>query len=156
MIIPSLVQAEYGDIILFEPTRWISALQAKIDSRGQKKQPYSHGAIFWGHEGDIPLMIEAINKCGTHISKVQNWRNFIIVRPDKSMLMSKEKLITYVGKRYDFSKLYSVFENRFLGVPLFVDNDEEVICTELVNLAYNYTLTPKGMCTPVTLANAIL
>lgn len=157
MIIKDLSQAQYGDIILFEPTMLLSRIQVWIDNLGrQKKYNYSHGAIFWGHVGHTPLMIESVSPCGVHIAKVQNWRNYIIVRPENNILMTQDELSSYLNKRYDYSKLWSVITNKFFGVPMTIDNDEQVICTELINLAYYYALCQKGKCTPVTLATSIL
>lgn len=157
MKITNLSQAEYGDIILFEPTRLTSRIQVKIDNLGQKhKHNYSHGAIFWGKEGGVPLMIESVSPCGVHIAKVQTWRNYVIVRPDNKEVLSRHTLANYLNAKYDYNKLYAVILNRVFGSPLTVDDDTQVICTEFINLAYGYTLTEKGMCTPVALANAIL
>lgn len=157
MIVSDLSQAKYGDIILFEPIRFLSRIQVKIDNiRQNKKFNFSHGALYWGKEGGNHLMIESVNECGVHISKINYWKNYIIVRPIDKKIITKVKLSDYIGKKYDFSKIYAVIANRLFGVSLTVDGDEQVICTELINLAYNYKLTAKGMCTPITLANAIL
>lgn len=157
MIIKDINQAQYGDIILFEPTRLLSHVQVKVDNIKQPiKRNFSHGSLFWVFEGTTPLMIESVSGCGVHISRLNMWRNFIIIRPEGYNVMPKEEMAKYLNRRYDFSKIVSVMLNKAFDIPLTVDSDSEVICTELINLAYNYKLTPKGMCTPVTLANAIL
>lgn len=157
MIISDIKLAQYGDIILYEPLRFLSRIQVKIDNIGQEKKfNYSHGALYWGKEGNTHIMLESVDKCGVHLTKVQNWRNFIIVRPMGYDITPQEEMATYLGHKYDFSKIWAVFLNKAFKIPLTVDSDDEVICTELINLAYYYALTKKGMCTPVTLANAIL
>jgi hypothetical protein len=157
MIIDNLLQAKYGDILLFEPTSFTGRIQVMVDNLNQKRKfNFSHGAIFWGFEGKTPLMLESVSPCGVHIAKVQEWRNYVIVRPDGHTVRTKKEMIEYLNSRYDYSKLYAVILNRLFGTHLTVDDDSQVICTELINLAYDYKLTPKGMCTPVALANAIL
>lgn len=157
MIISDLSQAKYGDILLFEPTSLKSRVQVWGDNLGQKRKfNYSHGALFFEFEGNTPVMMESVTGCGVHLTKLQNWQNFVIFRPEGYNLTPKKKMVTYLGHRYDFSKIRAVILNRLFRVPLTVDSDEQVICTELINLAYYYALTPKGMCTPVTLANSIL
>ena len=157
MIIQDLSQARYSDIILFEPTSLTGRIQVAVDNLGQKtKHNFSHRAIFWGFEGKTPLMLESVSPCGVHIAKVQEWRNYVIVRPEGKKVRPKKEMIRYLNSRYDYSKLYAVILNRLFGTSLTVDDDSQVICTELINLAYYYKLTDKGMCTPVTLANKIL
>ncbi len=150
-----LRDAEYGDIILFEPVRAISRLQAAIDSIGQKGANYSHGAIFWGRDGNEPMMIESVTHCGVHVTRVQDWRNFVVIRPDKSNLRSREEMAQFIGLKYDFSKIWRILAARLFRFPLVTDDSQKVICTELNNLAYRYTLCPKGQCTPVSLYNAL-
>ena len=157
MIIQDLSQAKYGDIIEFEPTSLKGHIQVRIDNHGQKRKfNFSHGALFWGFEGKTPIMLESVSPCGVHLAKVQEWRNYTIIRPEGKKVRPKGDMIAYLNSRYDYSKLYAVILNRLFNVPLTVDDDSQVICTELINLAYGYTLTEKGMCTPVALANAIL
>jgi len=157
MIINHLKEAQYGDIILFEPSMYSSRVRVWIDNLGRnKKYNYSHGALFWGYIGNTPLMIESVSPCGVHITKVQEWRNYIIIRPVDKIITTQNDLISYLDKRYDYSKLWSVFKNKFFGTPLTADNDTQVICTEFINLAYSYSLCKKGGCTPVTLAESIL
>jgi hypothetical protein len=157
MIISSLSQAQYGDIILFEPTRVLSRIQVWGDNLGQQRKfNYSHGALYLGKEGNTHLMLESITGCGVHITKVQEWANYIIVRPVGYEVRPKDEMLTYLDSKYDYSKIKAVMLNRLFNVPLTVDDDSQVICTELINLAYYYALTKKGMCTPVTLANVIL
>ena len=157
MIISSLSQAKYADVILFEPTRVLSSIQVWGDNLGQKRKfNFSHGALYLGKEGGTHLMLESITGCGVHITKVQEWANFVIVRPMGYEVRPKKEMLTYLNSKYDFSKIRAVMLNRVFGLPLTVDDDSQVICTELINLAYYYALTPKGMCTPVTLANKIL
>lgn len=157
MIIQDLSQAKWGDVLLFEPTSLTGSIQIAVDNLGQKtKHNFSHGAIFWGFEGKTPLMLESVSPCGVHIAKVQEWRNYTIIRLEGKKVRPKKEMVAYLNSRYDYSKLYAVTLNRLFGTPLTVDDDSQVICTELINLAYNYTLTPKGMCTPVALANAVL
>ena len=157
MLIPDLRQAKYGDIILFRPTGMISQLQTKIDSIGQEPQNFSHGAIFLENIGDIGIMVESVNKGGVRIAPIQEWRNYVIVRPEGSYrIVPKKSLISKVRSDYDFNKILRVMFSRLFGVSLSADDDKKLICTELINYAYRYQLTEKGMCTPVTLANAIL
>jgi hypothetical protein len=160
MIIDNLSEAQYGDVILFEPTSLKGRIQVKIDNLGHKvKHNFSHGAIFWGFEGKTPLMLESVSPCGVHIAKVQEWRNYVIVRilqHEDCELRPKKEMVAYLNSKYDYSKLYAITLNRLFNVPLTVDDDSQVICTELINLAYDYKLTAKGMCTPIALANAIL
>lgn len=157
MIIKNIKDAKYGDIILFEPTRLLSTIQVFGDNLGQKRKfNFSHGALYLGNEGGTHLMLESITGCGVHITKVQEWANFTIVRPVEYEVRPKKEMLTYLNSKYDFSKIRAVILNRLFGLPLTVDDDSQVICTELINLTYYYSLTPKGMCTPVTLANAIL
>lgn len=156
MLISSLSQATYGDIILFEPTSVKGRIQVWGDNLGQERKfNLSHGALYLGKEGNTHLMLESVTGCGVHIAKVQEWANYTIVRPDLPVRPKKE-MYEYLNARYDFSKIRAVMFNRLFGLPLTVDDDSQVICTELINLAYYYALTPKGMCTPVTLANEIL
>jgi hypothetical protein len=157
MRISNLLKAEYGDIILFNPRSFLSKIQVWIDNIGiSKKHSYSHGAIFWGYENKIPLMVESVNNCGVHVTRVQEWKNYIIIRPEGYNITPKAEMARYLNRRYDFFKLLSIVLNKAFNIPLTVDDDSKVICTELINLAYYYALCPKGMCTPVTLANAIL
>jgi len=153
MIISDITLAKKGDILLFEPTRLLSRLQVWGDNLGQKRKfNFSHGAVYLGNG----KMIESVSKCGVHITKVQKWSNYTIVRPLGKKMIKITELESYLNSRYDFSKIRAVMLNRVFNIPLTVDDDRQVICTELVNLAYGYTLTQKGMCTPVALANAIL
>jgi hypothetical protein len=157
MIIKNLSEAKYGDILLFNPRGFLSTIQVKIDNiNSPEKFNYSHGALFWEHQGTIPLMIESVNKCGVHIARIEEWKNYIIIRPEGYNIRPKNEMARYLNRRYDFSKLISIIANKAFNIPLTADNDSQVICTELINLAYYYKLTDKGMCTPVTLANKIL
>jgi hypothetical protein len=157
MIIHDISQAKYGDIILFEPTSLRGHIQVFVDNLWRKeKYNVSHVAMFWSHDGNTPLMFESVSPCGSHIAKVQNWRNYTIVRLEGYKVVPKAEIARLLNKKYDYSKLWAVFANKFFGIPLVTDDDEQTMCAETINLAYYYAICPKGKCTPVTLASKIL
>lgn len=155
MQIESLNKAEYGDILLFNPIGWYSNLQVFIDSIGQKYQPYSHVALYLEKVGDTHLMIES-TVGGVHITKVQEWRNYAIARPDKFSLRRKEIVVQECGKAYDLNLIWTLLKNRLFGIKIDPNDDTRPICSEFVNQSYNYQLDKKGYTTPVTLANKYL
>lgn len=155
MQIDSTEQAQYGDVLFFEPIGFYSRLQVAIDSKGQSFQNYSHVSMFYKFVGDTPLMIESIAGGGVHITRIPEWRNFKMYRPNNPHLRSIEVVTRECGKLYDFSIIWAIFKSRFLGIKIDPNDDTRPICSEFVNQSYGYRLDQKGYCTPVTLFNKL-
>lgn len=142
-----LKNARYGDVIFFEPYTLSGDIIRKIDG-----SPYSHVAIFWGYIGGQPYMFEAQRNKSIGLTKVQDWINFIILRPsNRAWLKKPEELMQIEGRSYQTNKLVAIALHKLLGVSLEEDDPNSMICSELVNWAYNYVLGEKGNCTPASL-----
>lgn len=142
-----LKDARYGDVIFFEPYTLTGRLITAIDS-----SPYSHVALFWDNIAGQPFMFEAQRGKTIGLTRVQDWRNYIIIRPhNKAWLRKPEEVMQIEGRSYQTNKLAAIALNRLIGMPLEADSPDSMICSELVNWAYNYSLGEKGNCTPATL-----
>jgi len=141
---------EYGDIIMFKPTGGIvSRLISLVD--GSK---YSHGAIFLGYEFGVPLFIESHEKRGgVVINKLQEWSNFDVLRPVALKPRPIEDMLKMVGSRYDYSLLWWIFKAKILRSKLQNNDNSSVVCTELVDFCYYYTLGDGYVCTPKTISD---
>ena len=154
-IIQSINNAKYGDIIFFEPIGGYSRLQVFIDCLGQKFQNTSHVSMFYKHVADTPLHIESTSNAGVHVTRIPEWRNYVIIRPDKTYLRNIGIVTRECGKKYDFSIIWAILKNRVFGKRIDPNDDTRPICSEFVNQSYGYTLDIKGYCTPVTLKNKL-
>lgn len=142
-----LKNARYGDVIFFEPYTITGNIITWIDG-----SPYSHVAIYWGEIAGQPYMFEAQRNKKIGLTRVQDWRNYIIIRPhNKAWLRKQEEVMQIEGRSYHTNKLVAIALNRILGVSLEADSPDEMICSELVNWVYNYNLGEKGNCTPASL-----
>jgi len=146
-----LKDARYGDVIFFEPTSLTSKIITWIDG-----SPYSHVALYWDIIGGKPFMFEAQYGRDVGLTRVQDWKNFIIIRPtNKAWLRKQEELMTVEGNSYQTNKLFAIALHKIFGTPLEADSPNSMICSELVNWAYHYNLGEKGDCTPATLFNKL-
>jgi len=143
---------KYGDVIMFKPTGGIvSRLISLVD--GSK---YSHGAIFLGYVEGVPLFIESHEKRGgVVINKLQEWGNFDVFRSDSLKARPMGEMLKMVGRRYDYSMLWWILKAKILRSKLQNNDDALVICTELVDLCFYYTLGDGYVCTPKTISNLI-
>lgn len=142
-----LQKARYGDVIFFEPYTLSGEIIRRIDG-----SPYSHVAIFWGFIAGQPYMFEAQRNRAIGLTRVQDWRNFIIIRPtNKAWLRPQEELMQIEGRSYQTNKLVAIALHKLLGISLEEDDPNSMICSELVNWAYKYVLGVKGECTPASL-----
>lgn len=141
----NLKDARYGDIIFFKPFTISGKIITWIDG-----SPYSHTAIYWGKLGGEHFVFEAQRGRSIGLTKLQNWRNFIIVRP-KQKICSQKKLMSVEGNGYQTNKLLAIALNKCFGLALEADDPTCMICSELVNWAYDYSLGEKGNCTPASL-----
>jgi len=142
-----LKDARYGDVIFFEPYTITGNLITWIDG-----SPYSHVAIYWGDIAGQPYMFEAQRSKKIGLTRVQDWRNFIILRPiNKAWLRKQEEVMQIEGRGYQTNKLFAIALHKLFGTPLEADEPNSMICSELVNWVYNYNLGDKGNCTPASL-----
>lgn len=142
-----LKNARYGDVIFLEPYTITGNLITWVD-----KSPYSHVAIYWGEIAGQPYMFEAQISKKIGLTRVQDWRNFIILRPhNKAWLRKQEELMQIEGRSYQTNKLVAIALYKIFGISLEEDDPSSMICSELVNWAYNYNLGDKGNCTPASL-----
>jgi len=142
-----LKKIKYGDIIFFKPFTISGSIITWIDG-----SPYSHVAIYWGEIGGQQFMFEAQRGKTIGLTKLQKWRNFVVVRPN-AKICSQKTLMSIEGRGYQTNKLLAITLNRCLGLPLKTDDPNSMICSELVNWAYDYSLGEKGNCTPASLFN---
>lgn len=146
-----LKDARYGDVIFFEPYTLSGEVIKYIDG-----SPYSHVALFWGYIAGQPYMFEAQRGKTIGLTRVQDWRNFIIIRPsNKAWLRKQEEVMQVEGNSYQTNKLFAICLHKMFGIPLEADSPSSMICSELVNWAYHYVLGDKGDCTPATLFNKL-
>jgi hypothetical protein len=141
---------QYGDIILFKPTNgFVSRLISFVDG-----SDYSHAAIFWKYEHGIPLFIESHEKRGgVVINKLQEWGNFDVYRTETLLPRPEHEMLEMVGRKYDFSRLWWIFKAKVLKFKLQNNDETLVICSELVDFCYYYTLGEGLICTPKTISD---
>lgn len=144
------MKLEYGDIILFKPTGLIGKLITKIDGC-----PYSHGAIFLKYEKGVPLFIESHeSKRGVVISKLEEWNNYIVLRPLKSHYFYPQEYkdtINLLGRKYDYGRLLMILKSKFDKFNIANNDPYKLICTELCDNVYGYKLGEGDICTPKTI-----
>jgi hypothetical protein len=143
---------KYGDVIMFRPTGgFVSKMISLIDG-----SEYSHGAIFWKYDNGVPLFIESHEaRGGVVINKLQEWSNFDVYRAKGLKARPINELLGMVGRRYDYSLLWWIFKTKILRSNLQNNDNTMVICTELVDFCYYYTLGAGYVCTPNTISNLI-
>lgn len=142
----------FGDIIFFKPRSLKSRIINYFD-RG----PWSHvGLILDLYENRI-LFIES-HWNGVRIGLVDETEfNFEIHSTHQPLQKSKQEILSFVGRLYDYKHLISM--GIYLGsqkrIPVWKTDESKLICSELVNWAYGYTLSPKGKATPNSIAQEI-
>lgn len=148
--IEDIKDARYGDLIFFEPTSSIfSRIIPIIDG-----SRFSHVAMYLGRKYGHNLFIESQDGIGVVINNLQDWRNYTIIRPEKTP-MPISVVLNDLGKKYDRMKLVALLQHRIFGTPLLADDDHALICSEAVNKWYYYKLYDKGQATPATIFHNI-
>ena len=145
-----MITAEFGDIIFFKPITVKSRLISFFD-----KGAWSHVALVLGMYENRILFVES-HWQGVRVGLlVEDLQNFSIQKTSKKIKQTKQEILSFVGKKYDFKHLF--FMGMFLMshrlIPLPKTDEEKFICSELVNWAYGYTLSKKGKATPNTIWN---
>ncbi len=136
---------QFGDIIFFHPRSLKSKIITHFDDGD-----WSHvGLVLDIYESRI-LFIES-HWDGVRIQLLdETSQNFTIVPAPVKIKKSKQELLQFVGKKYDYKHLVSM--GLHLGsrkrIKLRSTNEDQLICSELVNWVYDYTLSPKGEATP--------
>lgn len=139
---------KYGDILCFKPNSLIGHLIVIVDSKGLGN--YSHNAVFLRYQNGVPLFIESheSNKRGVAIQQLrEEWNNYDVYRSNLKPRPVKE-LLKLLGNKYDGKRLWKIVKFRFFGIKIDSDDSNELICSELVNYAFNYKLLPAGYSTP--------
>lgn len=138
---------QYGDVIMFRPTGgFVSNAISKIGD-----SEYSHGAIFWKYVNGIPLFIESHeSRGGVVINRLQEWSNFDVYRPKGLEIRPAHELLEMVGRRYDYSMLWWILKARILKTKVQNNDNALVICTELVDFVFYYSLGRGYVCIPKT------
>jgi hypothetical protein len=137
---------KYGSIILFKPTSLMGKLIALIDG-----SPYSHAAIYLGKQNGQHLFIESHEKKnGVVITRLEEWRNYIVFTPNLK-IRPKRELLAKLGSRYDASMLGWIFWAKIFRKNPDNNDDGTLICSELVDWAYHYKIGKGKICTPKTI-----
>lgn len=141
---------KFGDVILFKPTGFHGKLIAKIDG-----SEYSHAAIYLGEDNGIQLFIESHEKkSGVVITKLEDWRNFRVVRTNLPHRTKKE-LMQKLGTGYDFSMIGWLLVTKILNRDMDTNDDKLLICSELVDWFFMYAIGEGKICTPKTIATSV-
>ena len=140
---------KFGDIILFKPTGLHGKIIAKIDGSG-----YSHAAIYLGKDSGVDLFIESHEKKnGVVITRLEDWKNYTVLRPKKKMKHhTREALLEKLGTGYDFSMIGWILVSKIFNKDRDTNDDNLLICSELVDWFYMYEIGGKKICTPRTIA----
>jgi hypothetical protein len=148
--IEDIKDAQYGDLIFFTPTSSLfSRLIPVIDG-----SPYSHVGMYLGRKYGHNLFIESQDGVGVVINRLQEWRNYTIIRVD-TPIMPISKVLEELGKPYDRKKIIAFLFNRLFGIPLIADDNHAHVCSELVNYFTYYKLAEKGNSTMRTILDNI-
>jgi len=148
---------ETCDLLFTKESSWIN----KIIS-WKTKSPFGHVAFIYRITDSrlgvkIPIVIEAIRK-GVIIKPLalymKDFRGEIYVTrhvdvDEEKRVEMVEKALSYIGLKYDFDQLFSIFINKG------VDNDNKLICSELVDLIYSAAgielIRDHGCATPASI-----
>jgi len=138
---------KYGDVILFRSTGgFVSNAIGKIDG-----SEYSHGAIFWKYSDGVPLFIESHEaRGGVVVNKLQEWGNFDVYRPLHLAPRPVDEMLSLIGRKYDYNLLWWIFKSKVLRRKQYNNDDLQLICTELVDHCYYYSIGNGCVCTPKT------
>lgn len=137
---------KYGDIILFKPTSFTGKLIAWIDG-----SPYSHAAIYISKQNGHDLFIESHErKNGVVITRLEEWKNYTVVRPDMKA-RPKRDMLEKLGKTYDVSMIGWILWAKVFKRDLDNNDDNLLICSELVDYCYRYKIGKGRICTPKTI-----
>jgi hypothetical protein len=138
-------ELQHGDIILFKPTSTTGRLIAWIDG-----SPYSHVGIYWGMKNSHHLFIESHEKKGgVGMTRLEDWRNFIVIRPYLKH-RPKRELLAKLGARYDVSMIGWILWSKIFRKMQYNNDDEALICSELVDWYYYYKIGNGFVATPKT------
>lgn len=143
---------KYGDIILFTPTSITGRLISMIDG-----SPYSHVGIFIKYENGIPLFLESHEKKnGVVLSRLEEWGNYKVLRPVALVPRFKADLVKLLGTKYDFSMIVWICVAKFLHKKEINNDFSKLICSELVDYTYHYSIGKGEICTPRMIAESEL
>jgi uncharacterized protein YycO len=140
---------KFGDVILFQPTSFHGKIIAWVDG-----SPYSHAAIYLGKDSGVDVFIESHEKkSGVVITQLEDWRNYVVLRPVKPMKhRTRKELLSKLGKGYDFSMIGWILLAKIFRKDRSTNDDNLLICSELVDWFYYYAIGGKKICTPKTIA----
>jgi hypothetical protein len=137
---------KYGDILLFKPTSFTGKLIAWIDG-----SPYSHGAVYIGKQNGHHLFIESHEKKGGVVmTRLEEWKNYIVLRPKTLKPRPKREVLSKLGTRYDWSMIGWIFWSKIFPTQIDNNDDDMLICTEFCDFVYRYKIGKGKVATPKT------
>lgn len=144
---------KYGDIILFKPISLRGRLIRLFESIHYGKYAvYSHGALFWKHEGDIQLFIEAESGSGVDIKKLDpSYGNVDAYRPIDLDCVSEYAALSLLDRGYDDWEIVNIALFYLFQRPFRKTGEKKMICTELINYCYGDMLAAVGYATPASI-----
>lgn len=133
----------YGDIILFKPMTFRGRLISLIDG-----SPYSHIGMFLRYDANIPLFIESDESTGgVVIMQLQDWQNYIILKPVGISPRPIEQILEKLGTPYDTIMILDILLAKIFKRNKQNNNENKFICSEFIDYCYNYKIGQGNVAT---------
>ena len=87
---------------------------------------------------------------GVVLIKLEDWRNYTILR-SRVKPRNKYVMLRLLNKKYDYKLFLQLLKIKVFKKILKNNNEDKLICSELIDYAYYYTIGNGNVCTPKTI-----